>query len=187
MGNLSHLAGYGQKSDDELMVLVQQGDLTAFEELYNRYKEAILTYCRRLMGDIEAAKDIFQKTFIQAFEHRSQYSGGNFRAWLYKIALNCARYEIRNQKRRNAFAVQSDVELLRSRSITIPEEMADVAIIREAMQRLSDEDREILELRYIEGLSYRDIAAIMGLTESHARVRVFRAKKSLQKILLKIT
>ncbi len=177
---------YSELSDDEVFEQVKCGDMVAFEEIYRRYKQRIFAYCWRIVRDRWLAEDVFQQTFLSVFEHRDQYTGGNFAAWIYTIARNWAFKARARQQRIQGHEVQEPeegIDAIAPDTSLSPEAAADYAIVLEHIARLPVEYREALELRYLDELPYKDIAQILGISESLAKVRVFRAKKMLQKIL----
>jgi len=89
---------------------VKCGEVVAFEEIYRRYKQRIFAYCWRIVQDRWLAEDVFQQTFMSVFEHRDQYTGGNFAAWIYTIARNWAFKARARQQRIRGHEIQEPEE-----------------------------------------------------------------------------
>jgi RNA polymerase sigma-70 factor (ECF subfamily) len=175
----------GQAAGDEadLIRAAQAGDRPAFAVLIDRYWDRLYRWVCRLTRDPTSAEDITQETFLKAFTAVGRFqAGSNFRAWLFRIAHN----NFVNQRR----------ALRHNRQPLVPEVAEDprgpvgetlsreaLALIAEAVSKLPSDFRGALTLRVDEGLSFRDIAAVMGITEETARWRVFKARQKLMAVL----
>jgi RNA polymerase sigma-70 factor (ECF subfamily) len=175
----------GQPNGDEadLIRAAQAGDRPAFAVLVERYWDRLHRWLCRLTRDGSAAEDIAQETFLKAFAAVGTFrAGSNFRAWLFRIAHN----NFVNQRR----AVRHN------RHPLVPEVAEDprgpvgealsreaLRLIAEAVARLPGDFRGALNLRVDEGLSFREIADVMGITEETARWRVFKARQKLMAVL----
>ena len=175
----------GQATGDEadLIRKAQAGDRPAFAVLIDRYWDRLYRWVCRLTRDPTAAEDITQETFLKAFAAVGRFEpGSNFRAWLFRIAHN----NFVNQRR----AVRHN------RLPLVPEAAEDphgpvaealsheaLRLIAEAVAKLPSDFRGALTLRVEEGLSFRDIAEVMGITEETARWRVFKARQKLMTVL----
>ena len=94
---------FGELTDEELMLLVQEGRNQAFDVLVGRYKNRLFTYLYRLLGDRSEAEEFAQETFVKAYIHAEKYRTiARFSTWLYTIATNLVRNRVRNAKRRPA-------------------------------------------------------------------------------------
>jgi RNA polymerase sigma-70 factor (ECF subfamily) len=175
----------GQASGDEadLIRAAQAGDRPAFAVLIDRYWDRLYRWVCRLTRDPTSAEDITQETFLKAFAALARFqAGSNFRAWVFRIAHN----NFVNQRR----------ALRHNRQPLVPEVAEDprgpvgealsreaLKLIAEAVAKLPSDFRGALTLRVDEGLSFRDIAAVMGITEETARWRVFKARQKLMAVL----
>ncbi|GAB1429950.1 sigma-70 family RNA polymerase sigma factor [Ignavibacteria bacterium] len=179
------MSDYALNSDEELFNLVKKNDERAFRALYQRYSKRIYAYCLRIVGVRTAADDVFQTVFTAVYEKRETFTGGSFSAWIFTIARNFS-LKARNQQK----VVLSKIEALDNYTDYLPDESdhtGDDIYIRDALRAaiasLSEEFRETIELRYFEELSYEEIAEVLGIGIPLAKIRVFRAKQQLQKIL----
>jgi RNA polymerase sigma-70 factor (ECF subfamily) len=167
--------------DERLLRAAVQGDRQAFAALVERYWDRLYRWLYHLSGDRHTAEDLAQETFLKAFAHLSRLRpGSNFRAWLFRIAHNSFANQCRSRLRR----------------CPLPDDLADPGsgpvaqvLSREALQgltgavnRLPTEFRAALLLR-VEGLSFRQIAEVLDLTEETARWRVFKARQKLLGLL----
>jgi len=181
-------------SDKELILEYQQNDnVQAFEILVQKYKNPLTNFVYRFLGDYEACVDVVQETMIKVYRYKDTYSSvAKFSTWIYTIAGNLARTEYRRQRRRQFFSI-SDVGD-EHKTFDIPDETyrPDVItdsgikdeIIQKALLKVSDAYREAVILRDVQGLSYEEIAEILGVNEGTVKSRINRGRAELQ-ILLK--
>lgn len=170
---------YSPRGPDDagLVQAFRDGDPGAFRVLYGRYARGVYRFCARLLGDAALAEDAFQDVWLRVYEHRREFRGGNFRVWLFRIAHRvCINY------RRRRFP-----EPLEEDPVHGEGEYEEDPYLREQVQRallrLPESLRTVLLLREYEECSYAEIAAILGIEEGTARVRVYRARQLLRKWL----
>jgi RNA polymerase sigma-70 factor (ECF subfamily) len=157
------------------------GDLTAFDELYQHYLDAIYAYIHRRMSHRETAEDLTSVTFIKALERIRTFhpDRGNFSAWIYSIARNTLTDHFRTK--RDITDIDSMLGLASGDDSTARVSLsAEKAKLREAMAHLDPLKREIVLLRIWEDLSYKDIAAIVGKSEGNCKVIFSRAVDALR-------
>jgi RNA polymerase sigma-70 factor, ECF subfamily len=172
---------YTLLSDEELFTLVRTAnDEQAFQALYRRYDKRVYSYCLRALGSHEEAQDVFQIVSMTIYDKRDRFIDGSFAAWLFTITRNMCLKAIRNRK--HTVELNDDVYGPESDESHSQDFMLTKAL-HDAIAQLPDEFREALELKYYDDLPYEDVAETLGITLSLAKVRVFRAKKLLQKIL----
>lgn len=167
----------------DLIRSAQAGDRPAFSKLIDRYWERLYRWLCRLTRDGTLAEDLAQETFLKAFAAVNSFrAGSNFRAWLFRIAHN----NFVNQRR----AIRHNRQPLVPEIAEEPRGPVGEALSKEAMQliaeavgKLPSDFRGALTLRVEEGLSFRDIAEAMGITEETARWRVFKARQKLMSVL----
>ncbi len=161
----------------------QRGDRQAFAHLVERYWDRLYRWLYHLTRDRHTAEDLAQETFLKAFRGLKRFrAGSNFRAWLFRIAHN----SFANERRANARTRVALPEEIAGKE----EEPAEQAVTREALHllgkavaQLPSDFRAAFLLRAEEGLSFREIAAVMNLTEETARWRVFKARQRLLGVL----
>ena len=179
-------------TDEELIERFQNGDVYAFEQIVKRYKNQLLNFAYRFLGDIEDSEDIVQETFLRIFRKRNAYKNiAKFSTWIYTITGNLAKTELRRRKKRKLFSISSlgydekDYELPDHRRG--PEEKADSVVKEEIIQKaidvLSPKFKEVVILRDIQELSYEEISKILKIPLGTVKSRVNRARLKLQEIL----
>jgi RNA polymerase sigma-70 factor (ECF subfamily) len=170
-------------SEHVLIHGAQQGDRQAFAALVERYWDRLYRWLYHLTHHRHAAEDLTQEAFLKAFAHLDGFrTGGNFQAWLFKIAFNA----FVNQRRVEGRVRQAFPEQLSARTIGPDEEAMSREALRmlaRAVGRLPPEFRAAFVLRAEEGLSFREMAEVLGTTEETARWRVFKARQKLLRVL----
>ena len=178
-----------QLADEELMAQYQQGDLAAFDVLYQRYADRIYAYLLRLSGDRERAAELFQETFLHLHSQRCRYNPEKpFGAWIFRIARNLAYNQSRQAKRYdNLFKGSADIETLADGQGKDAAETLHTDFLHQqvetALSSLSEEQREVILLSYHGGLKYADIARVMGTTEDAIKQRMRRGMVLLRERL----
>jgi RNA polymerase sigma-70 factor, ECF subfamily len=175
-------------SDLNLVRCAQSGEDRAFDQLVLKYRPRIVELAMRFTHNPADAEDATQETFIKAYRGLRHFRCDSaFYTWLYRIASNCAR-NVLKARRRDFLNNTIDFSEFRNsvrhptrlRDLATPEELALTADIRgtvnSALDGLSEEHREVITLREIDGLSYREIASAMAIPVGTVRSRVFRAR-----------
>lgn len=194
---LREKAEWKDRSDEELMLLVQQGNNVCFDLLVDRYKIRLFNFLYRMVGDRDEAEEIAQEAFVKAFIHAGKYKTiAKFSTWLYTIATNLVRNRIRARGRAPQFfsirelARDDDVETKQVDLISdnrSPDEVYNDTELREVIQRsiqkIPEKYRTSFVLREINQLSYEEIAAVTGLKLGTVRSRINRARSCFRKIV----
>ncbi len=188
--------------DDELMQRFQKGDEDAFNHLVRRHQKPLINFIARFIGDKDNAEDLAQETFIRMFKAADRYKSGKaqFKTWMYFIAKNLCKNELRNRGRRDRFRVDNiatknntlgtndePIDMIAS----APADAAfqpDIALerkelhnaIQKAIAELPDQYRFPLILRDIQGLSYDEISKILELRSGTTKSRINRARLMLK-------
>ncbi|HEV8481251.1 MAG TPA: sigma-70 family RNA polymerase sigma factor [Candidatus Eisenbacteria bacterium] len=182
-------------SDEDLMAEAAEGSERAFSELVSRYRSRVLNLVSRLLNDRESSDDISQEVFVRVYLHRKNYRrGAKFSTWLFTIAANLAKNEIRRRKRRRNWSSLDELqEQLHDSSLQLMdpkgnrEAEVDSAqiqgIVGEAITTLPERYRLALVLRDVEGLAYEEIAQVLGIPGGTVRSRINRARLMLKKKL----
>lgn len=178
--------------DKDLLLDLVNGDMEAFNIIVDRYKNRLLNFVYRFVKDYDVAEDIVQETFLRVFRKRRDYKAiANFSTWIFTIAGNLAKSELRRRKRWRFLSVDATDDDDRSFDIMDPgmrpDRVAAVRILNENVQNsidmLQSKYKEALILRDIEGMSYQQIAEIIGVPVGTVKSRVNRARLKLQKKL----
>ena len=157
---------------------LKQGSAEAFHILYEQYSKRVYRFCLRMVADEQAAEDVFQETFIKVFEHRQDFRGQNFAAWLFTIARHTCLNYIRSKKEFETFD-----EVFHTNVKANETDFSVKDYIKHAIQKLPVNMREAIILREYEECSYKEIAEILDIDLSLAKVRVHRARLLLRKLL----
>tara|TARA_Y100001968_G_scaffold149901_1_gene137174 strand:+ start:237 stop:812 length:576 start_codon:yes stop_codon:yes gene_type:complete len=182
-----------EQTDEELISQFQDGNVKAFNELVNRYKDRLLNYVYHFFNDIDLAEDIVQDTFLKLYTHKNSYKQvAKFSTWIYTIAGNLSKTELRKQKRRKTFSI-SDLsydnnEFVISSNESTPEEKIvtkdDIDNLKSGMDKLSVDFKTVIILRDIQELSYDIISSIIEMPLGTVKSRINRARLKLQHILM---
>ena len=172
--------------DHCLLQSAAQGDKQSFGMLYERYLAEIYRYVFFKVGDQQTAEDITEETFIKTWESLSRiYQGDgkidNFRAWLYRIAKNLV-IDFYRKHQPESLIQPSESAKYKSIEETVIEQEQSNRILR-ALQKMKPDFQQIIILRLINDLSHKEIAAIIGLSEGHSRILLYRALKNLKEVL----
>lgn len=158
-------------------------DPAAFGELYEIYFDRIFNFVYRQTDDEELAGDLCSQTFINALNSLSRYEfrGIPFSAWLYRIARNEINKHYRKNKRKNVFSIEEIKvrELIERSDETWDDELVQKLV--NFMKDLPTDMLQVLELRFFEDKDFKDIAFILDITESGAKMRTYRALDKLRK------
>ena len=182
-------------SEEQLIRRAQQGDNVAFEELLLLHQKKVYNLCLRMSANPDDALDLSQEAFLRAWRSLGQYQfEASFSTWLFRLTSNICIDFLRRKKRRQETSLtesydDSDegAELSVPDAQPGPEQQAmtnetKIELAR-AMEQLSPEHREILQLRVIEDLQYEQIADILGVRVGTVKSRLARAHLSFRKIL----
>ena len=166
-------------SDEQLIGEMRQGSRTAFETLFERYRQPVWQFFRRRTRRADVAEELSQDTFVAVLEGAGRYEQrGMFRSYLFGIAYNVLLAD-----RRKAAHRATD-PLLVEPADQEPFDPDPGIWVRDALARLDEDDREILMLREYNELSYQEIAALRQLPLNTVRSRLFRARMALKAALV---
>lgn len=175
---------------------VLDGDVNAYEALVKEYEKNVYNLALRMTGNSEDAADMAQEAFIKAYNSLTAFRGDSkFSVWLYRIVSNVCLDFLRSRSRKQTVSLSTEnddgeeVELDIADKTHSPEQLLDRSLTRDAVRRglaaLPPDHREILLLREIQGLSYEEIADVLGLEAGTVKSRIFRARKKLCSFLIK--
>lgn len=183
-------------SDEELIKKFQEtNELEAYEILVRRYKDPLMNFVYRFIGDRDVCTDIVQDTMIKFYLNKDSYREfAKFSTWIYTIAGNLAKNELKRRRRRSILSLDnSDDERslqVEDKSFVAPDRAADSElkneIIQRALMKVKPVYREMVILRDIQGLSYEEIAEITKVSIGTVKSRINRGRTQLQKLLKNI-
>lgn len=178
-------------NDEALMLAYAGGDGGAFDELFRRYGTRLFNFLLRASGDRAMAEDLFQATFLRLHQARKNYVAGTFKAFLFTIAANLLRDEwSRAEHKRRVSMDEEAIEAIPAGNRfadSDPESLSEARetseTIEAAIAQLPQGLREALLLSRYQGLSGREIASVLGISEGAVKVRLFRALAQLRAAL----
>ena len=188
--------------DDELMERYQKGDESAFTLLVRRHQQPLVNFIARFINDRNSAEDLAQETFIRIFKAAHRYKPGraHFKTWMYHIAKNLCKNELRNRERRDKYRVDNmidggsdsngdseEIDLIANTPANQafqPEVALERKELRNAIQKaiaeLPEQYRLPLVLRDLQGLSYEEISEVLELRSGTTKSRINRARLMLK-------
>jgi len=181
------------QSDEELIALFQDGDEAAFSILVGRYKDALVNFAFRFLGDYDEADDVAQETFVRVYRNKLAYRPvAKFSTWLYTIASNLSKTALRRRKRSMFFSLTRKTDEGET-SVDIPDmtyaadARAETAlkqgIIQDALNAIPAKYREVVVLCDVQELTYEEICEITRLNIGTVKSRLNRGRARLQELL----
>ena len=162
----------------------QQGDREAFRLLFEAYRDRVFSIAAYSLGDETAADDVTQQIFVKLFTRIGQFRGDSeFTTWLYRLVINSCLDERRRQRRHLPVERFTPMPVYRKSPESKYERREIAGSVRDAIGELKPTMRLPILLRYIEGLSYEEIAAVLGCSKGTVASRLNRAHKALAKKL----
>jgi len=172
------------QEDNIYIEKIKKGDTSAFASLVEKHKDMVFTIIVKIVRKAEDAEEIAQDVFLKVFEKLESFRGeSRFSTWLYRIAYNAAISKTR--KRRLEVEALDDFTLNNYSVDEVKEELESIeaeeqqALLKEAMENLSDDDFLIIKLFYLEELPVKDISYVTGLSHANVKVKLHRIRKKL--------
>ena len=185
-----------REEESAVIKRILEGDINAFELLMSAYEKNVYNLALRMCSNPEDAADMTQEAFIKAYNSLSSFRGDSkFSVWLYRIVSNVCLDFLRKQKRRPSVSLSVEDDDGESTELQIPDEsnsphkLLEQKLSREALSRglkeLPEDQRQILILRELQGLSYDEISEVLNIEAGTVKSRIFRARKKLCAFLIK--
>lgn len=175
------------------MARMASGDVSAFEELMSAYGAAAQRYAYRIFRDRQISEDVSQELFLKLYRNASRYEpAGKFTTYFYKVLNNLCLDTLRRMNRKSLPDFQSFENpvldgMPEPADRTAPEAAARTGeerrLVRESIQKLPPMQRQVIVLRELEELKYREIADVLDLSLNEVKVLIHRGRKALLKIL----
>ena len=170
----------------------QKGDLDAFNGLVEYYQRQVYNLCLRLLTSAEAAEDATQEAFIAAYRRIDSFRGGNFRAWLLRIAANASYDELRRQRRRPATSLEATMAAQGASQAPSPAAGPEDEALRTELNAhlqvglatLPPDQRLAIILRDVHGLSYEELAEVMRCSIGTVKSRIARGRARMRDYLM---
>lgn len=158
-----------------------------FGILYDRYFDQIFRFVfKRLGGNEEAAGDLTQQTFIKAMGNLEKYEdrGLPFSSWLYRIAQNEVSMFFRQQKKQFTVSIDEGrlMDMAGEANLTTYMSMDEQEMLIETINKLDQQHQDLIELRFFQQLSFKEIAEIYDITEANAKMRIYRILEKIGKM-----
>ncbi|MGE5246015.1 MAG: RNA polymerase sigma factor [Betaproteobacteria bacterium] len=179
-------------TDEELVARSIGGDANSFNELVLRWERPIYALAYRTIGREEDARDVCQETFLRAFRALPGFRGqAKFSSWLYRIALNLCRDFVRRERRTPVVPAPDDVDLVELAAAREPSESIETLVARrdlsrtveQAMAQLPEEQRTAIILKEYHGLTFQEIADLVGCPLSTVKTRLYQGLSVLRREL----
>ena len=185
-----------ERSDNQLVDLVLAGDATAFEQIFDRHKRLVALIARRYFRRPEEIEEIIQISFAKAFTEMARFRGlhdRSFSSWLVRITSNACFDMIRSHRRKPERLAcdlsEQETEALLELSATASDVTENSVVNRDLVEKvltgMPDEDRVLLRMLYAEEMSVAEIAEALGCSGSNVKVRAWRARNILRKMIRK--
>lgn len=185
-----------ERTDRQLVDVVLAGDETAFEQLFDRHKHMVAKLAGRYFRQPEDAEEILQITFAKAFVELEKFRGNHefsLAGWLRRIAVNACIDVLRSRKRKpedlccelNEAETAAIATVSASGKRTSEAVLADRDLVHKLLANLDPHDRAILQMLYTEEMSVAEIGKVFGWSVSKVKIRAWRSRRSLRKVLAK--
>lgn len=184
-----------EKTDQELVIQIQNGDQQCFEELIGRYSNKAFSLAVRLTRNQEDAEEVLQDVFVTVFRKIGGFEGkSSFSSWLYRVTVNAALMKLRKKRQTQQvvsveelqpqvqeIVINQSVDQLESDEIALRNQL--VAVLEEAIRKLPDDYRPVFILRDIDGLTSREVGKILNLSVPAVKSRLHRSRLMLRRRL----
>lgn len=180
---------YRTMSDEDLMSAVRNGDKRAFDELYNRYSKPLLGYFMRMLWrDREKAEDFVHDIFAKIIRKPELFDvSRSFKTWVYSVANNMCKNEYKRQEvRKNTSNGLDSSYSVSDENSNVLHEVQDLqfrSAFESSMDQLDEKHSEVFRLRHIDGLSIKEIAEMLEISDGTVKSRIFYASKYLAESL----
>jgi RNA polymerase sigma-70 factor (ECF subfamily) len=182
-------------TDEELVARTIGGDADSFNELIHRWERPIYALAYRQIGREEDARDVCQETFLRAYRALNGFRGqAKFSSWLYRIALNLCRDWMRRERRTPVVQAPEDMDLMDLAAASEPSESIEDRVgrhdltraVERAMTLLSEEQRTAIVLKEYQGLTFQEIADLLGCPLSTVKTRLYQGLTVLRRELARV-
>ena len=173
--------------DEEVILRRSQADPEVFRLMYEKYYKKLFLFILHRTGEKETTADLTQQVFLKALTGlgKFQFRGLPFSAWLYRIAINeCNDFFRKTRRTRWVVLEETSVEAFYE-ELTAGNTNDELhKKLPAILQQLVPEHLQLIELRFFEGRSFKEVSEILGITESHAKVKTYRVLKKMKKLFL---
>ncbi len=176
-----------ERLNEEKIIIQSQADIEAFKSLYEKYFKRIYLFLFHRTGDRELTSDLTQQVFLKAMKNISKFQprGLPFSAWLYRIAINECNDFFRKSKRARVVMLDESITENLFEELTADNQIDELTRkLPSILQELKTTDLQLIEFRFFEGRSFSEIGMLLEITETHAKVKTYRALDKMKKLFL---
>ena len=184
MSDSSYTQSSTQINEEWILIQKAQKDAVHFRPLYEKYFESIFRFIYKRVAEEQLSADLTSTTFLKALKKLNSYTfkGVPFSAWLFRIASNEIAYHFRQQQKNRIVSIEAKncedvLEEYEDRS-TLD---LNLELLKKVIELLKPDEVELIELRFFEKLSFKEIGAVLDITENNAKVKTFRILKKMRK------
>jgi RNA polymerase sigma-70 factor (ECF subfamily) len=195
--SVQQIAACPENTDKRLVELVLSGDETAFEQIFDRYKRLVASLAARYFRRPEQIDEIIQISFTKAYFELKNFRGrhdASLAGWLARITTNSCLDALRSQNRKSENLLcdltEPEIEILFAAAAATPDNLKNTEkslverdLAEKLLSRLAPDDRAILQMLDAEEMSVKEVAKITGWSSAKIKIRAFRARNALRKIL----
>lgn len=179
-------------TDDQLLLEEEvirkaQADPAAFRSLYEKYFKRIFLFVLHRVGEKELSADITSQVFLKALQKLPQYQfkGVPFSSWLFRIAVNECNDFFRKNKRQRMVVLEDEHAELMYEEMFGEEVLAELKVkLPLILEKLSEEELQFIELRFMEARPFKEMADILGISENYAKVKTYRVLEKMKKLFV---
>jgi RNA polymerase sigma-70 factor (ECF subfamily) len=177
-----------QFAEEESLIIRSQADPEAFRPLYEKYFKRIFLFLIHRVGNRELAADLASQVFLKALVNIKKFRtrGLPFSAWLFRIAINECHDFFRKNNRSRVVTIENEHVDGLFEELTTDTQLEDLhRQLPVILQKLSEEELQLIELRFFEQRPFKEVADILGLTENNTKVKVYRTLQKMKNLFLK--
>lgn len=171
-----------------LLIEEAKKEPSRFGKIYERYYQQIFLFVFKRVGEDENTADICSQVFLKAMLSLKKYKfqGVPFSAWLYRIAINEINQFFRKSNAQRVISMDGQNLVEMAEEVEEDHSEANIQYLLQTLQKLSTDEVQFVELRFFEKMSFREIAAVYGITENNAKVRMYRLTNKMKKLMLNL-
>jgi len=174
--------------EEYLLIEEAKKEPSRFGKIYERYYQQIFLFVFKRVGEDENTADICSQVFLKAMLSLKKYKfqGVPFSAWLYRIAINEINQFFRKSNSQRVISMDGQNLVDMAEEVEEDHSEANIQYLLQTLQKLSTEEVQFVELRFFEKMSFKEIAAVYGITENNAKVRMYRLTNKMKKLMLNL-
>ncbi len=187
MSEIQFQSNVFEQKEEEVNIKRSQTDPEAFKPLYEKYFKNILLFVLRRVGEKEIARDLTQQVFLKALNKISKFElrGLPFSAWLFRIAINECNDFFKKTKKERIVTLDESISESLFDEIMADNQLEELKLkLPKILKSLKADELQLIEFRYFEIRSFREIGLLLNITETYAKVKTYRALDKMKKLFL---